>query len=66
MHFEVFVEDRSGKTALDILIPKIVGDQHTFRVIPYQGIGRIPQNLTTHNNESPSFRYFQKKLRELT
>ena len=52
MHFEVLVEDRSGKTALDILIPKIVGDQHTFRVIPYRGIGRIPQNLTTHTDVS--------------
>ena len=52
MHFEVLVEDRSGKTALDILIPKIIGDQHTFRVIPYRGIGRIPQDLTTHADAS--------------
>ena len=52
MHFEVLVEDRSGKTALDILIPKIVGDRHTFRVIPYRGIGRIPRNLTTHTDAS--------------
>ena len=50
MHFEVLVEDRSGKTALDILIPKVIGDQHTFRVIPYRGIGRIPRNLTTHTD----------------
>ena len=46
MHFEVLVEDQSGKTALDILIPKIISDQHTFRVLPYRGIGRIPKNLT--------------------
>ncbi len=52
MHFEVLVEDRSGKAALDILIPKIVGDRHTFRVIPYRGIGRIPQKLTTHADAS--------------
>ena len=45
MHFEVLVEDQSGKKALDILIPKIIGDQHTFRVIEYRGIGRIPKNL---------------------
>ena len=31
MHFEILVEDRSGKTMLDLLIPKIIGDQHTFR-----------------------------------
>ena len=45
MHFEVLVEDQSGKKALDILIPKIIGNQHTCRVIAYRGIGRIPRNL---------------------
>ena len=47
MHFEVLVEDASGKKALDILIPKIIGDRHTFKVIGYKGIGRIPKNLTS-------------------
>ena len=46
MHFEVLVEDASGKAALDILIPKIIGDQHTFRVIAYRGVGHIPRRLT--------------------
>ena len=45
MHFEILVEDSSGKRALDILMPKIIGDPHTFRVIPYRGVGRIPTNL---------------------
>ena len=45
MHFEILVEDQSGKKALDILVPKIIGDEHTFRVLPYKGIGRIPKNL---------------------
>ena len=45
MHFEVLVEDQSGKKALDILIPMIIGDQHSFRVTGYKGIGRIPRNL---------------------
>ena len=45
MHFEVLVEDQSGKKALDILIPKIIGNQHTCKVIAYRGIGRIPRNL---------------------
>ena len=39
MHFEILVEDPSGKKALDILIPKIFGAQDTFRVIAYQGVG---------------------------
>ena len=46
MHFEILVEDQSGKKALDILVPKIVGRDHTFSVHPYKGIGRIPKNLT--------------------
>ena len=45
MHFEILVEDISGKMALDILLPKIVGKQHTFRVIGFRGIGHIPRNL---------------------
>lgn len=45
MHFEILVEDQSGKKALDNLVPKIIGDEHTFNVHPYKGIGRIPKNL---------------------
>ena len=45
MHFEILVEDTSGKRALDVLVPKIVGDPHTFRVIGFRGIGHIPRNL---------------------
>ena len=52
MHFEILVEDRSGKTALDILIPKIIGNEHTYRVISYRGIGRIPKSLTDHTDAS--------------
>lgn len=46
MHFEILVEDQSGKKMLDILIPKIIGDCDTFKVYPYKGVGRIPKNLT--------------------
>ena len=46
MHFEVLVEDLAGKRMLDILMPKIIGNQHTFRVMSYRGIGHIPKNLT--------------------
>ena len=47
MHFEILVEDQSGKTMLEILIPKIIGDQHTFRFHNYKGSGHIPKNLTS-------------------
>jgi hypothetical protein len=50
MHFEILVEDQSGKKMLDILVPKIIGDDHTFNVHPYKGIGRVPKNLTVHSD----------------
>lgn len=46
MHFEILVEDISGKTALDILIPKIINtEKHTFQIHPYKGIGHIPKGI---------------------
>ncbi|MCC5601853.1 DUF4276 family protein [Nostoc favosum] len=46
MHFEILVEDISGKTALEILVPKIINtEQHTFIIHSYKGIGHIPQGL---------------------
>ena len=45
MHVEILVEDTSGKKALDILVPRIIGNGHTFKVIAYRGVGRIPRNL---------------------
>ncbi len=52
MHFEILVEDQSGKKALEIIIPKIIGEQDTFKIHWYKGIGRIPKNLTPHSNPS--------------
>jgi hypothetical protein len=45
MHFEILIEDISGKTALEILIPKIISNKNTFNIHAYKGIGRIPQGL---------------------
>ena len=50
MHFEILVEDRSGKKALDILIPRIIYAQDTFKVRGYKGIGHIPKNLSSSAN----------------
>lgn len=52
MHFEILVEDQSGKKALDILIPKFIGIEHSFKVHPYKGIGRIPKNLAGNADAS--------------
>ena len=45
VHFDIYVEDRSGKEALDILVPKIAGPGNTFKVYAYKGIGRIPKTM---------------------
>lgn len=45
MHFEILVEDKSGKKVLEIVVAKILGDGHTYRIIAYKGIGRVPSNL---------------------
>ena len=50
MHFEILVEDQSGKKMLESLVLKIIGDRHSFRIHGYQGIGRIPRNLTSSIN----------------
>jgi hypothetical protein len=47
MHFDILVEDQSGKKMLDILVPKIIGPDHTFTIKAYKGIGKIPRNLKT-------------------
>lgn len=52
MHFEILVEDRSGKDALDILIPKIIGSAHSFIIHPYKGIGGIPKNMRNADDAS--------------
>jgi hypothetical protein len=45
MHIEILVEDLSGKKALDTLVPKVIGDQNTFCVHSYKGVGRIPKDM---------------------
>lgn len=45
MHFDILVEDASGKEALERLVPRIVGADHTCTIHEYKGIGHIPKNL---------------------
>ena len=48
MHFEVLVEDKSASIAIGYMLEKILGPnntRHSWRVIPYKGLGRIPQGL---------------------
>jgi hypothetical protein len=45
VHFEFLVEDQSGKKALEVLVPSILGPRHTFAIHSYKGIGRIPKDM---------------------
>ena len=49
MHFEILVEDKSGKIVLEAIADRIlesVGADHTHRILSYKGIGHIPRGLT--------------------
>lgn len=63
MHFEILVEDQSGKKMLEILVPKIIGNEHSCRIIAYKGIGRIPRNLK--GSSDPSKRILLDQLPKL-
>ena len=56
MHFEILVEDQSGQKMLDILVPKIIGANHTCKVIAYKGVGRIPKNINAGVDASKRMR----------
>ena len=48
MHFEVLVEDQSGSIVLETVLKKILGENnhlHSWRMIPYKSLGRIPKDL---------------------
>ncbi len=63
MHLEILVEDQSGKRMLEILMPKIIGDSHTFRIHSYKGVGRIPRNMK--DADDPSKRILLQNLPKL-
>lgn len=63
MHFEILVEDQAGKKMLDILVPMIVGNYHTFSVHSYKGIGRIPKNM--HDTDDAGKRILLDNLPKL-
>lgn len=52
MHFEILVEDQSGKKMLSLLIPKIIASSHTFNIHSYNGVGRIPRNIGSNSDAS--------------
>lgn len=66
MHIEILVEDSSGQTLLETLVPKLFGAQgepHTWRIHSYKGIGRIPKNLNAKGD--PTKRMLLNQLPKL-
>ncbi|WP_082434396.1 DUF4276 family protein [Devosia sp. A16] len=45
IHLEVLVEDASGATALQALLPKVTRPDWTFTIHSFRGIGRLPAGL---------------------
>jgi len=55
MHFEILIEDCSGRRLLEYVVPKIIGPQggpHTWRLHAYRGMGRIPAHLSPTSDPS--------------
>ena len=45
MHFEFLIEDQSGAKAMEILLPKLLGNKASYRIIDYKGLGHLPKDL---------------------
>jgi len=63
MHFDILIEDVSGKKVLEILVPRIIGENNTFTIHAYKGIGRLPTNL--RKNSDPQKRILLNLLPRL-
>ncbi|MDR2969158.1 MAG: DUF4276 family protein [Tannerellaceae bacterium] len=63
MHIEFLIEDQSGKKAMDILIPKILGNGATYKIHSYKGIGHLPKGL--HPKSSANKRILLDQLLKL-
>lgn len=50
MHLEFLVEDRSGEVTLDLLVPRIIGSDNTYKISPYRGIGRLPSGMKANGS----------------
>lgn len=63
MHFEILVEDISGKVALEKLMPNLISSEHTYIIKSYKGIGRLPKNI--HQSSDPAKRVLLEQLPKL-
>ncbi|MCX7927304.1 MAG: DUF4276 family protein [Candidatus Omnitrophica bacterium] len=53
LHLEILVEELSAEAALKNLLPKILGDNVSFKIIPHQGkkdlLKKLPQKLKAYS-----------------
>ena len=52
MYVELLIEDKSGKKAMEILIPKLVSNDIPVRIHSYKGISRIPKGYKPKTDAS--------------
>jgi hypothetical protein len=46
MHIEFLIEDQSGAKSMEILLPKLLGNNASYRIIKgYNGLGHLPKDL---------------------
>lgn len=50
MHYDILVEDESGKYFLDIIVPKIISKDDSYVIKSYKGIGRITKGYKSSKN----------------
>ena len=57
MHLELLVEEESAKAALEVLIPRIVGPDHSFDIHPFRGkqdlLEKLPSRLRAYSKWIP-------------
>ena len=61
MHFEILIEDESGKELLDIIVPKIISvPENSYKITFFKGLGYIPKDL--HKEPDPKKKQLLNKL----
>jgi len=45
MHFEFLMEDQSSARSMEILLPKLLRSESSYRIRSYKGLGQLPKDL---------------------
>jgi len=45
MHFEFLMEDQSSARSMEILLPKLLGSESSYKIRSYKGLGHLPKDL---------------------